>query len=107
MIIIKTLPSWNKETNKDIFNNEGPTGSDYVHPLSKGGSPTIDNMQILSMVSNDEKLNKKKGIINNVRFSFQSYLDKNQYFVGTMYIQNEECDPLKDEWIRVTKVKEL
>lgn len=104
MIIIKTKPSWNKETNEDIFGNSAHPTADYVHPLSRKGADSRDNMQVLSIDSNLEKSDKKKGMINDIRYSFQSYLNKSQEFIGTMYIQNHECDPANDEWIRVEKV---
>ena len=86
--------------NKDVFENTSPFNIDHVWPKSKGGTDAKINKLKLSKKSNDEKKDKTRGMINNIRYSVEKKttpIDSSgeQTMFGTLYVLKN------DEWYEV------
>ena len=81
--------------NKDVFGNTAPFNSDHIWPKSKGGTDAKINKLKLSKKSNDEKKDKTKGTINEIRFSVEKQTTPvdssgNQTIYGVLYVKKNE-----------------
>ena len=94
------MKSWNSKNNLDCFGNGNPTNLDHIWPLSKGGANNIINKQKISVISNEQKADKTKGKIDNIRFSVVRATDSLGNVYGKMQIKNSN-----DEWEWVEPVR--
>ena len=97
---MKTIKSYNKNTNKDCFGITASETRDHIWPTSKDGAKAIENIQLLTQKGNVGKANETKGEVNGVRFSITpAGEDGDGKTIGQMKIK------VGNEWLKVIPVR--
>lgn len=87
MITKGQVQSFNKSTNRDVFNNTGYPTHDHIWPTNEGGSNTQVNVQWLTQSSNSAKGDDLKGSVNGIKFAIEpAGTDSFGRKIGKMYV---------------------
>ena len=83
------------EYGRDVFGYQGSLVEDHIWPLSRSGSDSQENIQLLTEKSNSQKGDDISGTINGIQFKVIKIGSDNGGIIGVMEIWNN------GRWVRV------